>query len=167
MQELITRFLSVMRSEYDIHEALLRLSAEKREAIVGSAVSDLDKIVRQEQVLLSQLGALEKRRILCAETLAKTLDVPPADVTMQSFIDRSDGTEKGELADLKEKLQDLFKELKKKNDINSKLIQSKLEYIQGMIGFAGGIDEPDAYNAQGKDLTYKPPKGKNLYDKKA
>ncbi|MDR0249156.1 MAG: flagellar protein FlgN [Oscillospiraceae bacterium] len=165
LPELAARFLAVMRSEYDVHGALLRLSSEKREAVAGSAVSALNDIVRAEQVLLSQLSALERRRLACAEELSRAAGIAPEDVTMLSFAEYADEGQKRELTELRAGLQKLFKELREANDINSRLLRTGLLYIESILGATPS--EPDAYDSRGSDIAAAPGRGgRHSIDKK-
>jgi flagellar biosynthesis/type III secretory pathway chaperone len=159
------RFLGVMKNIYDIHEALLRLSADKKEAIAGGAVSLLEETTRAEEVLLSRMSVCERQRTACCKELAELLGVKPEDITAQSFIERAEEPERGELAALAEKLRALFKELRRNNDTIGRMLRNRLEYIYAVIGAAGPA-EPDAYDSRGKDTDRPPAKPKASLDKK-
>lgn len=55
-------FILVLNKLLEIYEEFLALSKQKRRAIVAVKMPELEKIVRQEQVLIASVGNLERRR---------------------------------------------------------------------------------------------------------
>ena len=165
MSDLISRFMDVMRDEYVLHEELLRLSEEKREAIVEGSLPKLDGIVREEQMRIAKQREMEKRRIACVEELARLTGKPVGEITMLTFTEQAEPEQGGQLRQLAEKLSDTLNKLKKNNDINIRMIEGRLEYIQCMVSSVSALQESNVYSARGTEQKRQEQAAK-LYDKK-
>lgn len=165
MNELIAKFAQIMDEECALYEELLQLSREKQEAVTEQSLSKLDHIVREEQMRLAKQQGLEKRRVACVSELSKLTGQPVGDITMLTFAEAAPPEQKGNLRALAEKLSDTLNHLKKNNDINSRMLESRLEYIQCMLSSASAMQESGVYTPKG---TESPQAGKaaKLYDKK-
>lgn len=168
MNELLARFAEVMREECAIHEELLRLSLAKREAVIEDSLSKLDAIVREEQMLIAKQRETEKNRMACVEKLCGLTGRPLEEITMLTFAELAPSVQGGvrdELRAMAEKLSETLNQLKKNNDINSKMIEGRLEYIQCMVSAASAIQESSVYSARGTE-TQRSGQTPRLYDKK-
>ncbi|MCL2030224.1 MAG: flagellar protein FlgN [Oscillospiraceae bacterium] len=166
MNELIARFADIMKDECALHERLLRLSLDKRGAVEEESLQKLDGIVREEQMLLARQQAMEKQRLACVEEFCALTGTPAQEVTMLSFEQAAgDPDRRKELRAAAEKLKDTLNQLKKNNDINSRMIEGRLEYIQYMVGSVSALQESQVYSPKG---TEQPRSGQSakLYDKK-
>jgi flagellar biosynthesis/type III secretory pathway chaperone len=166
MNELIARFAEIMRDESDLQQRLLQLSLDKREAVTEDSLSKLDAIVREEQMLIARQQAAERQRLACVEELSALTGKPVEDITMLTFAEAAeDPSCQKELRTLAEKMIDTLNQLQKNNDINKKMIEGRLEYLQYMVGSVSALQESSVYSQQG---TEKPRTGQaaKLYDKK-
>lgn len=166
MNELIVRFAAIMKEECALHERLLQLSLDKREAVAEDSLPKLDAIVREEQMLIAKQQAAEKQRLACVKEMSGLTGRQAEDITMLTFAEAAtDASQKKELRILAEKLSDTLNQLRKNNDINNKMIEGRLEYIQYMIGSVAALQEGGVYSGKG---TEQPRAGQaaKLYDKK-
>lgn len=166
MKELVTRFEEVMREECALHEELLGFSEKKRDAIVAGSLPQLELIVREEQIRIARQQMLEKRRIACIDELSKQTGTPSEDITMLTFAGLAGPEQQNKLRELAEKLSAVLNALKKNNDINSRMIQGRLEYIHCMMDSVAQTESaPTGYSSRGADIP-RVQQGAKFYDKR-
>lgn len=165
MKELVTRFEEIMREEYALHEELLGFSEKKRDAIVAGSLPQLDLIVREEQMRIARQATLERRRVACVEELSNQTGKPLTEITMLTFAGLAGEEQSGSLRELAEKLSAVLHKLKRNNDINSRMIQGRLEYIHCMVDSAAQTQDPRGYSARGADIP-RTEQGAKFYDKR-
>lgn len=164
MKSLFKQLLDILTEEKEIYAALLGLSKEKKEAIVGSALESINRIVRDEQVLVAKIQDREKARMKCVMALSQLSGKPGA--SLQDFAGLAqDSAERAQLDRLQESLPELISELQGLNDINRGLIESRLQYVQFVMDSMTPGSGAQIYGAQGEDS--KPGRSRpNLYDQK-
>ncbi|MDR1736333.1 MAG: flagellar protein FlgN [Oscillospiraceae bacterium] len=165
MKELVARFAEVMRETYAVHGELLGLSEGKKSAILDKNIASLDGIVRKEQLLIARQKDLERRRLACVEEFSQRTGERPENITMLVFAEHAEPEQAQDLRALAEKLMETLNKLRKSNDINNKMIQGRLEFINCMIDSISSLQETSVYSAKGLEAG-RGGKAAKLYDKK-
>ncbi|MDR2670156.1 MAG: flagellar protein FlgN [Oscillospiraceae bacterium] len=166
MQTLLDAFCAVLTAERDVHRELLRLSEAKKVAITENNLSDLDGIVKQEQILLTRLNEEERKRRDCVNALAARLGQRAADIVLQDFLNVSDVRHAEQLNALYTELTDLLDRQVRLNEINRKLIESRLEYIHYTLDAVSQRQSPSRlYGVDGADAPA-PARKNNIIDQK-
>ncbi|OEH86724.1 hypothetical protein BHU72_00150 [Desulfuribacillus stibiiarsenatis] len=160
----IEKFYEILRDQLAHHEKLLSLSQEKKTILISGSLADLEKIVKEEHKLIQDVRYMEKDRHAMVLQLAESLKISPDDITI-SFLTNvvQDEVVKQRLGKIKSDLEEVVQELAKINELNAKLLQQSLDYIQTTIEAI--TEDPD------QDLTYSKPvansslkKGKSVFD---
>ncbi|MDR0380579.1 MAG: flagellar protein FlgN [Oscillospiraceae bacterium] len=152
MQTLLDTFCAVLTAERDVHRELLDLSESKKGAITENNISDLDGIVKQEQVLLTRLNEWERKRRDCVSALAVRLGQHTSDIVLQDFLNVSDVRHAERLNALCTELTDLLDRQVRLNDVNRRLIESRLDYIQYTLDAVSQRQSPSLlYDGGGAD----------------
>ena len=147
MRQLLETFFETLSAQRDVHGELLTLSTEKKDAIVNNDVRSLDRIVKGEEVLLSRLNHWEHKRKECVQTLAGQVGRPAQEIGWQDFLPAGDPQQREHLTELHRDLKILLEKQIAVNDINKRLIESRLEYIDFSL-------ETIAGEGQGSFQTY-------------
>ena len=164
MESLFRQLLDILSEEKEAYMALIELSAEKKEAIVGSAFESLDRIIREEQALIAKIQDRERARSKCVMALAQLSG--GNDANLQAFSGlASTQEEKVRLEALQSALPQIIEQLRSLNDINRKLIESRLKYVRFVIDSVSPDSGAAAYGAHGDDESINKPR-LNLYDRK-
>lgn len=164
LEDLILRFTGILSEEKDVHAELLELSKQKKEAILNNSVSELDKIVSREQALVSRVTQWEKARQRCVDELSVRTGRLASQIDFRSFCDAASPNLRGRLEELHTQMRQQLEELRKVNDINKKMIESRLDYVNFAIdAMTGGGSQ--AYGSTGSDAP-KPKQSSRIYDKK-
>lgn len=164
MESLFRQLLDILTEEKEIYAALLGLSEKKKEAIVGSALESINKIVRDEQVLVARIQDRERARSKCVMALAELSGLK--DASLQSFSHLASSPEElARLEELQRVLPVLIEQLRAVNEVNRQLIESRLKYVQFVMDTMTPGGGGATYGAQGEDGRQDRPRP-NLYDQK-
>lgn len=164
MESLFKQLLDILTEEREIYAALLELSGGKKEAIVSSALESINKIVRDEQVLVARIQDRERARAKCVIALAELSG--EKDASLQTFAYLASAPEEKErLDELQLTLPALIERLRAVNEINRRLIESRLKYVQFVMDSMTPGAGAATYGAQGEDGRPERPRP-NLYDQK-
>lgn len=128
MESLLREFIGIFTVEKTVYNELLRLSKIKKDILIKNDVDELNKIILKEKEANKKIIALEKRRELSVEKIARQCSKQAADVTLDFITNMAQGMMKKQLMDLKDNFTLLLKELSDSNDINKDLINTQLDY---------------------------------------
>ena len=157
----MNELLEILQKELNIYEEILKISKNKTDIIKEDKALDLDPLVREEEEKVAQVIALEKKRLACVRKICAELQIEDSNISISELSKYVD--EKQELLDFKEKITKVLKDLKRTNDLNQKLIQSSLEYVNFMVNLTTGANQNVTYGATGQKNT----KGQtNFFDMK-
>ena len=144
--------ISLLEEQRTLHTRLYELSLEKRRVIAKDQTERLGEIVQEEMRLLSRMNSLEKKREKVLAEWAKNLACAPEDVTLTKILGKAGRTEREQISSLRTELSSLMVTLRTLNDENKKLLESKLEYTDTMLGLYVGAEDPlnNIYGAGGR-----------------
>lgn len=128
MESLLREFIGIFTVEKTVYNELLRLSKIKKDILIKNDVDELNKIILKEKEANKKIIALERKRELSVEKIAKHYGKQSVDVTLDFITDMAQGMMKKQLMDLKDNFTLLLKELSDSNDINKDLINTQLDY---------------------------------------
>lgn len=161
----IEKFCEILSEQLSLHEKLLSLSQEKKEVLIKGSLPGLEKIIKEEHKFIQDAQYLERDRHAMILQLAESLKIDPTQITI-SFLSEvvKDDPIKERINHLKSNLEEVLKELTQVNELNAKLLQQSLEYIQTTMETI--TDDPDqeiVYSNPGKSNAKK---GKSVFDAK-
>lgn len=130
---MIGKLVEILDKEAAVYEDILKLSENKTGIIVKGNVAELESIVKLEQSLVVQLGRLENVREEMVGRISAALHTEPSKVTISQLTTFIGAEESGKLQKCQNRLESVLTELKGKNELNSKLIKSSLDYIDFSI----------------------------------
>ena len=147
MEYIVSRFMDVMMSQKEIHHRLGDLSGQKQGVIANNEVAALDAIVRQEQRELAALSSLEKRRRQLMEELSRHTKKPAKDILLTDFLLVATPEQKERLESLAHEISSLLSEQLRLNDINQRLIDSRLDYVHFALDMLTDDEDPSQHYA--------------------
>lgn len=150
MDKFFSNLITVLSLQCDIYTKLHELSVEKRTALEKQDVAALDKIVKNEQPLMFMLTENERERKNLMSSFAEKLKKPADDITIQEIIDICPQPFLAALKRAQVELTNIVHAQVSINEINRKLIESRLEYISFMLDTTRE-DINNAYNLTGTE----------------
>jgi flagellar biosynthesis/type III secretory pathway chaperone len=167
MRQNLNQFCEVLASEKELHTGLLALSTQKKDAITKNDVRALDSIVKGEELLLARLNNLERQRRECVAELASGLGRPAEEIVLKDFMEVSSPEQRERLSGLHKDLSSLLERQIGVNEINKRLIESRLEYIHYTMEAVAGGDAVSyqTYGAVGHEAA-RPARKTTIIDQK-
>lgn len=166
MEELLIKIADNMTNEKAFYIELLELSQAKTAIVTEKRIKDLEKIVEMEQDLIVRIGNIDGDRQDLLEELASFQGVPGESITLTHLIQWSNGDIKARFQSLQDDFQDIVNRQQHLNEVNSKLIETNLEYVDFALhlmagqGESGKVYEKKGQVSQGNQ-------NRNLFDTQA
>ncbi|MBO5486616.1 MAG: flagellar export chaperone FlgN, partial [Eubacterium sp.] len=117
MASLMENLIDVLRNECSEYEELLELSQKKTPIIVKGNLENLQKITDEEQLVVSRLHNLEKKRTEVTADIANVLNKDVNNLKLSNLIEMLEGRpeEQKILAEVHDRLKLAVKGLKRSN----------------------------------------------------
>lgn len=140
--------IAIIRNQQEIYDDLLKLAARKTEAITKGDVSELDYVVKGEELLLMKLGELETKRRDFMENTAKVNNIEAEKLTISNWPD-TDKACKDELRAIQTIFLKTLEEINAVNNTNQQLINLQLGYIKHVIEETASQSRLNSYDVDG------------------
>jgi flagellar biosynthesis/type III secretory pathway chaperone len=140
---------SLLARETALYEKAVGLSRDKKEAVMGNKVAELDLLIRAEQGLVNDLQTAEKQRLACLREFAAQNGCDPAAVTLAGMVEAAPEGERAALAETHAVLRKTLETLLALNEENRLLVESQLQYTRYMLSVLTEEDATHMYSPQG------------------
>ncbi|KTD83859.1 flagellar protein FlgN [Paenibacillus etheri] len=150
----LTTLIELLERLDEVHNQMLELAAEKKQTIMDNKVDALIDILNRESKLMKLIGQLEEQRIAAAYTVLQgvgirsNLNLNLTELSRLIF----DPEDKARLLHIQQKLSGTLHRLKEANELNQKLIEQSLTFIDYSLDLLVG--RPN------QDITYHRPSDK-------
>lgn len=144
---MVERLVGALDQLSALYEKMLELSTRKNECIVKSDVQAVGDIVKEEWLLLSEIGKAEEERARVVCEIDAGVVAGTENITVQNVIDAAQGEEKKRLSAVADRLKALIDMQKKLNAESRALIELQLQYVDFMINTF--LKEPQVSNIYG------------------
>lgn len=140
--------VSIMREQLRVFNLFKELGEAKTPALVQGRYGDLEKIIQAEELLVVEMGRLERQRLIKSGEIAQFLGVPLEEVTLtrlrEAFSSCAD-----ELDELGEQFTAVTRELGELNQLNHELIRQSLQYLDFTVRLLTAAGEGQNYSQSG------------------
>jgi flagellar biosynthesis/type III secretory pathway chaperone len=149
----------LLAQEKALYEQAVKLSRDKKEAVLGNKVAELDLLVRSEQKLISDLQAAEQRRMVSIHEFTAKLGIDPAAVTLAAMVESAPESRRKPLAEVHGALRETLETLLALNDENRVLVEAQLQYTRYMLSVLTEEDATHTYSSHRgeKEKSKEPP----------
>ncbi len=132
MASLMEALIDNLEKENEAYIRLLKLSMDKTPVIISSDLDALAKITDDEQSVVNEINALDRKRQENMNDIANVINKDVNSLKVVDLIDMLKGRpgEQNRLADVYDKLRDTLSQMKRVNEQNRQLIESSLEMVQ-------------------------------------
>ncbi len=122
----------ILESENEAYGRLLALSMAKTPVIISADLDALGKITDDEQEIVNQINALDRKRNESMKDIAIVINKDVNTLKLTDLIEmlKSRPTEQNRLAAVYDSLVDTLGQMRRVNDQNRELINESLEMIQ-------------------------------------
>lgn len=152
IKDVENKMISVLSSELELYQELLKLSQKKTDILVKGDVKLLDEITKIEQDMIMRMGKLEAKRGNIIKKIAETYkkDIKQINMSFLKQIMTQENIKK--LENLQEDMKYTLKQIDEKNRDNERLIKQALEYIDFSVDLLKDVGQTKSnYNPDGKD----------------
>ena len=150
----LTTLIELLERLDEVHNTMLDLAADKKQTIMDNNVDVLIDILNRESKLTKLIGQLEEQRISSAYTVLQgvgirsNLNLNLTELSRLIF----DPEDKARLLHIQQKLSSTLQRLKEANELNQKLIEQSLTFIDYSLDLLVG--RPN------QEITYQRPSDK-------
>ncbi|MGM0855020.1 MAG: flagellar protein FlgN [Bacillota bacterium] len=161
-----TKLMTTLEKLYKLHNSLFGLSVSKTDVIKKGDMSELDRVLRDEQKYLAAIHTVEAERQRESSHYLQSrgvhLSEPP---TLSQCIEHSSSGEQEKLAHWQKKLVDIIGELKVQNELNQKLIYQSLQFVNMNLSMMQPQPDQSTYSRPNGEKPS--PSGRSMFDSKA
>lgn len=160
MKAIVANLKSILEEELNVYQQLLRLAGDKKKLLLEKFSTELQTIVKQEEILVQRLIELEPQRQECVLKITGSQQATLNEVV--ELLSENDG--KSDLWMTGSQLRDVVAQIKKVNHENQRLLQQALELTQYSIKLITRAPKDVTYSETGTQTTKK---AFSLIDRKA
>ena len=157
MRPVLTDLCGLLNEHKSVLDDMLMLSQEEQRIIISGEAELLEDIVRREFKKLSQLNAIEKKRMELREKISAELGLSVQELNVSSIVERAEPDEREIIIKLQTELTSLLKLQIDINTENRELIEAHFEYTDTLMDLVAGSDDPlnNFYGGDGKTAPEK------------
>ncbi|CUH94439.1 hypothetical protein P22_0505 [Propionispora sp. 2/2-37] len=153
MKELCARLTALLAEILEVYRTILTLSQRKKDTLIAGQVKELEEITRQEETLILQVGRLEKERQQVMAEIRQVNGLQDEELTLVQVKDLVDASTAGRLETGSEELRSVLRDLKSMNELNTKLLQRAIAFVDFNINVLAQHSVGPVYAAQGQNGT--------------
>lgn len=146
--------MEILEEELKVLKAIRDIAYSKTDTIIKNKIESLQNITAEEEELIGKMSALEGKRLNMLNSWGVDKNTPLSEIIEKI----PEGKE--ELIGIREELNNLLMDIKKRNDINGQLIQENLEWMEFNINLITQANTPNTYGKKNEKVN------RNLFDRK-
>jgi flagellar biosynthesis/type III secretory pathway chaperone len=161
-----TNLITTLEKLYKLHKSLFDLSVNKTDVIKQGDMSELDRVLKDEQKHLAAINTVEGERQRESSHYLQSSGVPFTEApTISQCIEHSSPQEQETLAHWQQKLVGIIRELKGQNELNQKLVYQSLQFVNMNLSMTQPQPESSTYSRPNGEK--KAPASRSIFDSKA
>ncbi|MGG3912672.1 flagellar protein FlgN [Rossellomorea vietnamensis] len=161
-----TNLISTLEKLYKLHKSLFDLSVNKTDVIKKGDMSELDRVLKNEQKHLAAINTVEFERQRESSHYLQSRGVVFNEApTISQCIEHSSPQEEETLAQCQQKLVEIIGELRVQNELNQKLVYQSLQFVNMNLSMTQPQPEQSTYSRPNGEK--KAPASRSIFDSKA
>ena len=146
LREILTKLV-------EVYQQMLGLSKQKRIALVGVNISEIERITKQEQVLLSVVNHLERDRKKVLLKIRKNINDQYANADILTLILQCNDENKASLIESHERLKEIIEKVQTHNKTNTDLTMQALSAVNYQLNVLSQASVAPTYADGGKEVV--------------
>ncbi len=156
--------ISLMAELVAVYQTILENSRKKKQVIIAADVEELDRLIKQEEAVILQIGKQEAMKNKLTLDLAAAYGIPPEELTLDKVKSLADAETAAKLQKLEDALVAIINELAPLNRLNAELLQQSLNFVNYNLNLLTHNSVGPNYAAKDNDKSA--PRSKALIDAK-
>lgn len=165
MQERWEKLTAVFREMLTLYQEILGLSYQKREVLVQSNVTELEKIMKQEETLLFQVTKLDKISKGTIMEIAGIYGLTDKESTLSQISQAADQDIMCSFKNMEQEIHDVVLKISEVTAVNKKLVEQGLLIVNYSLNLLAQSSVGPTYHPNEKASFVSPKKA--LFDSKA
>jgi flagellar biosynthesis/type III secretory pathway chaperone len=134
---LIEELILTLEKENEIYKQLIPVADKKTNIIVKNNLKELESITEQEQIMVNEIVALEKKREQIVKNIGTVVSRDPKTINITNVIQilEKQPAEQKRLSEIHDNLKKTIQRLVEINNHNKSLIKQSLEMIEFNMNF--------------------------------
>ena len=158
--------IATLEKLYKLHKSLFDLSVNKTDVIKKGDMTELDRVLKDEQKHLAAINTVEAERQRESSHYLQSRGVPVTEApTISQCIEHSSYEEREALAQWQQKLVMIIEELRGRNELNQKLVYQSLQFVNMNLSMMQ--PQPDQSTYSRPNGEKKSPASRSIFDSKA
>lgn len=163
---IVENLITALQYEYKTYSEVYKLAQEKTDSLVRNDAEAIASITEKEEKMAEQTVQLNQVREKILKALAERYALDYEALTISKIKEIVKDPYKTKLNDIQQKLVGLFSNLASRNEINKKLIENAIRYLDFNLQLIaapepatstygkGGIEVPNTNNRSIMDIKY-------------
>lgn len=153
-KNLAENLITALRYEYKTYSEILKLAESKTDSLVKNDAEAIVTISEQERKMAEQTLKLNQVREQIIKTLAERLNQDYKTLTIAKLRKLLKEPYRKQLDEIQTEMSDLLAKLSLRNEINKKLIENAIKYLDFNIQLLAGPDPASStYGKSGLEVT--------------
>ncbi|MCT4595412.1 MAG: flagellar protein FlgN [Anaeromicrobium sp.] len=154
MSKSTEQLIVILKKECEVYEEYMKIADEKTRLIIDKEIGSLDKMTIKEEKIIGEVSKIDRVRNLIIGNLLKEKNIHKVD-KLEEIIQMVDKKYSKVLVDLKNRLEKILTEIKRLNDLNEKLINQSLDYIEFNVNLYTSLKNTQVvYKGNDRDEKY-------------
>lgn len=152
---MLTPLVENLQSLIEVHQALVEMAERKKESVINDDLETLSSLVKEESKLVKEIERLEEERISLVKTYAESIGLKGDDITLSQLVSHiPNASDRDKIHHAATRLHQLITELKAKNELNNKLIEDALQYVNQSILLMTDPEDDFTYQGTGASARH-------------
>lgn len=139
--------VDTIQKQKDVYGKLLSLAQEKQPFLVKGNIAEIERITKEEELLILQVGRLEEQRKALHQNLASHFELSPEELTVGELIKRTDVETALAFESVIQELIGVLGRLGNKNKTNTELIKNSLDFVNFSLNILTSDSVKPAYGS--------------------
>ena len=140
MSEVLHNLNENLKLQVKLYEEFYNLERDKQKALLQNNLQEIEEITAHEESLMTEVGRLEKERLLWAEQIGRDLGKTPEDLTLAELAEHFP-----ELDGVRNDLDRVVVHLQETHEINAQLLEQAMKIVEFTVGMLTH-QEKNTYN---------------------
>jgi flagellar biosynthesis/type III secretory pathway chaperone len=136
--------IEILKEELEVLHVLKELVYEKTDIIINNDIEKLEKLTKKEEEFINKMAIVEEKRLKLMDSWGVGDNISISDVIEKI------PEEKKDLMEIKNRLFSVFSDIKGRNEINNKLINDNLQWLDFNMNLISSVQTPTTYGQENK-----------------